>query len=151
MKRYIIDGNNLIGKTESLKELHKKDKQLSRVKLAFMLERYFSKRKALVDLFFDGFENEPIKVHGIKLNYSGYLTADEKIKKDIERSSNPRNLTVVTSDSNLQEFAKVCCCTVLKSEEFVRQINSVATQDEEQSKIAQLKNSEEFKKLFGAE
>jgi len=149
MTHYIIDGNNLIGKIESLKKLHKKGKQLSRVKLSFMMERYFSKRKALVGLFFDGFENEKINVSGIRIYYSESLTADEKIKKEIERSSNPKSIILITSDRNLLEFAKACSCTTIKCEEIVKQLNSAIKTDEEQVKIAELNNIEEFKKLFG--
>jgi predicted RNA-binding protein with PIN domain len=149
IKHYLIDGNNLIGKIESLKKLHKKDKQLSRIKLAFILERYFSKRKAIVSLFFDGFENEKIKANGISINYSGKVTADEKIKKEIERSTNPKNIILISSDRNLLEFAKVCSCTTIKCEEIVMQLNSTHKKDEEQVKIAELDNIEEFKNLFG--
>ena len=42
MRHYVIDGNNLIGKIGSLHKLQNKDKQGSREKLAFILERYFS-------------------------------------------------------------------------------------------------------------
>ncbi len=38
---YIIDGNNLIGKIASLMNLQKKDKQASREKLIYILDRYF--------------------------------------------------------------------------------------------------------------
>lgn len=151
MRQYIIDGNNLIGKIEKFKKLQKPDKSQSRGKLAMLLSRYFSHKKVSVNLFFDGYENDKINVDGIKINYSGSLTADERIKTEIEKSKNPRNILVITSDNNLAEFAKVCRCTVIKSEEFAKQIYSVHTPDEEQSRIAELNNSEEFKKLFGVE
>ena len=149
MKHYLIDGNNLLGKIPSLKKLHKADKQVSREKLAFLLGRYFSNKKGFVDLHFDGYENETIKVSGMKINYSDSLTADERIKKEIERSKNPKNVIVVTSDSNLAEFARVCSCSVIKSEDFAKQIHSVFSPDEEQARIDELNSTEEFKKLFG--
>ena len=149
MKHFIIDGNNLIGKIESLKRLHKKDNQQSRVKLAFMLESYFSKKKAYVELFFDGFEKEKIKISGIKMFYSDASTADDLIRKRIEKSTNPKNLNVITSDRSLSEFAKVCGSRVISSEEYAQQITSHPEIDEEKLKIDELKNSDEFKKLFG--
>lgn len=149
MKHYIIDGNNLLGKIPSFKNLQKSNKQASREKLAFLLGRYFVNKKVSVDLHFDGYLNEVIKVSGMKINYSGSLTADERIKKEIERNKNPKNLTVVTSDSNLVEFARVCSCSVIKSEDFAKQIHSVFSPDEEQTRIDELNSTEEFKKLFG--
>ena len=149
MKHYIIDGNNLIGKIKSLNQLQKKNKQHSREKLAFLLSRYFNKKNTPVSLHFDGFENDAIKASGIKIIYSGSLTADEKIKHEIERSENPKNNILVTSDSNLAEFGRVCSCQVLKSEEFAKQINSENSVNEEQAKIDAINSTEEFKKLFG--
>lgn len=149
MKHYIIDGNNLIGKIKILNQIQKKNKQQSREKLAFMLGRYFSKRKASVSLHFDGFENDTIKISAIKIIYSGSSTADEKIKREIERSKNPKNYILVTSDVNIAEFGRVCSCDVIKSEEFARQFLSLNSINEEQARIDMLNDVEEFKKLFG--
>lgn len=149
MKHYIIDGNNLIGKIKSLNQLQKKNKQQSREKLAFLLSRYFNKKKASVNLHFDGFESDAIKVSGIKIFYSGSITADEKVKLEIQRSKNSKNIILVTSDTNLAEFGRVCSCQLLKSEELAKQIHSENSLDEEQTKIDSINSTEEFKKLFG--
>ena len=149
MKHYIIDGNNLIGKIKILNQIQKKNKQQSREKLAFMLGRYFSKRKASVSLHFDGFENDSIKVPGVKIIYSGSVTADEKIKIEIDRSKNPKNNILVTSDSNLAEFGRVCSCQIIKSEEFIRNFSQMNNHKEEDIKSNPVKNIEEYKRLFG--
>ena len=150
MKHYIIDGNNLIGKIPAIKKFQKSQKQTSREKLAFLLGRYFSNQKNSVSLYFDGHINETIKISGVKIKYSGSKTADEKIKLEIEKSKNPRNIIVVTSDNNVAEFARVCSCQVIKSEDFTKKLSTRSSSDEEQSRIDQINNSEEFKKLFGA-
>ncbi|MBE0551913.1 MAG: hypothetical protein IH619_06000, partial [Ignavibacterium sp.] len=54
MLNYIIDGNNLMGKIPSLMGLQKKDKQASREKLVYMLDRYFIQKQANVSLHLDG-------------------------------------------------------------------------------------------------
>ena len=149
MKHYIIDGNNLIGKIKSLNQLQKKNKQQSREKLAFLLSRYFNKKKTTVNLHFDGFESDAIKVSGIKIFYSESNTADEKVKLEIQRSKNSKNIILVTSDTNLAEFGRVCSCQLLKSEELAKQIHSESAVDEEQTKIDSINSTEEFKKLFG--
>jgi len=149
VKHYIIDGNNLIGKDKSLNQIQKKNKQQSREKLALILGRYFSKRKASVSLHFDGFENDLIKVPGVKIIYSGSVTADEKIKIEIDRSKNPKNNILVTSDSNLAEFGRVCSCQIIKSEEFIRNFSQMNNHKEEDIKSNPVKNIEEYKRLFG--
>ena len=149
MKHYIIDGNNLIGKDKSLNQIQKKNKQQSREKLALILGRYFSKRKASVSLHFDGFESDLIKVPGVKIIYSGSVTADEKIKIEIDRSKNPKNNILVTSDSNLAEFGRVCSCQIIKSEEFIRNFSQMNNHKEEDIKSNPVKNIEEYKRLFG--
>ena len=149
MKHYIIDGNNLIGKIKALNQIHRKNKKQSTDKLAFMIGRYFSNRKANVSLHFDGVQADVVRVTGIKIIYSGNVTADEKIKNEIEQSKNPKNIILVTSDRNVADFGRVCSCQLIKSEEFSKQLLSTGFSDEEKTKIDELDNPEEFKKLFG--
>ena len=150
MLTYIIDGNNLIGKISTLMNLQKKDKQASREKLIYMLDRYFSNKKSNVSLHLDGHPNIKINSSKMKIVYSENQTADEKIKKQISQSKSPRNINVVTSDSNLAQFAKVCSCKVISSEEFAAEINKSDANLDEQSIIDSMNNTDEFKKLFGA-
>jgi len=152
MLTYIIDGNNLIGKISSLMNLQKKDKQASREKLAHVLDRYFTNKKANVTLHFDGHPNSKINALKMKIVYSENQTADDKIKKQISQFKSPRNLIVITSDSNLAQFAKVCSCNVNSSDDFAVEINNGSDNNiDEQSIIDSMNNVDEFKKLFGAE
>jgi len=148
---YIIDGNNLIGKISSLKSLQKKDKQASREKLVYILDRYFIKKKASITLHLDGHPNGRINSSKMKIVYSENITADEKIKKQISNSKSPRNIIVVTSDSNLAQFAKVCSTTIVSSEKFAAEINKSNSGIDEESLIESINNIEEFKKLFGVD
>jgi len=147
MQEYIIDGNNLIGKIKSLSTLKKKDKQSPREKLAFMIHDYFHDKKIKIYLHFDGFPNLPINVPGIKIIYSEKLSADEKIKQQIGISKTYKNITLVSSDNNLREFAKVCGCSVLSSEEFLQHLSKNQMLTEEQTRIDSISN-DEIKKLF---
>jgi len=149
MKQYIIDGNNLIGKLPSLKMSQIKDKQGSREKLAFMIDNYFSQKNAKVFLHFDGHPKESIRINNASIIYSENLSADNKIKNQVGKSKNPRNIIVVTSDNNLTEYARVCSSTVIKCEEFVKDILHQKDSDEEKRRIEEMSNNEEFKKLFG--
>jgi predicted RNA-binding protein with PIN domain len=148
MKHYIIDGNNLIGKINYLHKMQQKDKQHSREKLALMIDNYFHEKKVKVTIHFDGFENLPIKPNNSKIVYSDSKSADEKIKKQIEITKNRKNLIVTTSDNNIQEFARVCSCLVMKSEEFLRMIERNKI-DNEKNIIDKMKNNtEEWRRLF---
>mgnify|MGYP001468002585 FL=1 len=129
-------------------KIQKKDKQSSREKLALMLQRFFLNKKANVTLHLDGFAVSKINAGRIKIIYSENTTADEKIKNQIEKSKSPRTITVITSDSNLTQFAKVCSCKVIPSEDFAKQLNN-KSQNDEQTIIDSMKNDDEFKKLFG--
>ena len=57
MKSYVIDGNNLMGKINLIKN---QDKQLAREKLVMLIDQYFNQHKAKVYFHFDGFQNTPI-------------------------------------------------------------------------------------------
>jgi predicted RNA-binding protein with PIN domain len=148
MKHYIIDGNNLIGKINLLHKMQQKNKQQSREKLAFMIDNYFHDKKAKVTIHFDGFKNLPIKLNSAKVVYSDGKSADDKIKNQIELANNRKNLVVITSDNNIQEFARVCSCLIIKSEEFARTIQS-KKQDDEKDIIEKMNNNlDEWEKLF---
>ncbi len=147
MRKYIIDGNNLIGKISSLQKLQKSDKQSAREKLAFLIESYFREKKAKVSLHFDGFQNTPIKLSSAKIIYSENKTADDRIKSEISASKNPKLITVVTSDNNLKEFARVCSASVVSSEEFASELSRRNDKDEEEQRIRAM-SVEEFKKIF---
>ncbi len=150
MITYLIDGNNLIGKIKSLSRIQKKSRQHSRERLAFKLDNFFRNKKHKVFLHFDGFPGEVINTDSIKIQYSENKTADERIKKQIEQISNRKNIIVVTSDTNLADFSRVCSCTVISSEEFSKEIMKINEADEKQQRIDSM-NNEEFKKIFGVE
>ena len=151
MKSYLIDGNNLIGKIGSIKRIQSKDKQLARERLVMMIEKYFNKRKGKVFLHFDGFQNNPLSLSKGKIIYSEKSKADKKIKEQIEITKNRRNLIVISSDHEIQDFARVCSCDVLTSEEFAKDLSSGKNINEEENRIKEMNDVEEFKKLFGAD
>jgi predicted RNA-binding protein with PIN domain len=150
MQNYLIDGNNVIGKSSKLFKLQSKDKQVARNLLVPLIDRYLANKKISAIIFFDGFPGEAIPFSKGKIVYSYNFTADEKIKSEITITNNRRNLTVVSSDNEIINFAKVCGCRVLTSEEFLKEANKRKNVDEEETKIEEMnKETEEFKKLFG--
>jgi len=150
MKIYFIDGNNLIGKIPDLKNKLKTDKTFVREQLAFRLDTVFLNSSNAAVVFFDGFINGVINTNKLKIIYSDSRPADLVIKEEINRSKNPRNIVVVSSDNEVYNYGKKCSCDVLKSEEFFTRFFGTAVEKEESEKISLLqKQNDEFKKLFG--
>ncbi len=148
MKHYIIDGNNLLHKIKKFEKLLKKDKQSPREKLTFLIEDYSHGKKIKVTLHYDGFEKFPINSGSIKIIYSNDKSADEKIKHEIETAENRKNITVVTSDDNIKDFARKCGSEVISSEDFLGMIFTKHDEDEEAKRISSMNNPEYFKRLF---
>jgi|YelNatPaOPRAMG01_1025707.scaffolds.fasta_scaffold00028_2 predicted RNA-binding protein with PIN domain len=149
MKIIIIDGNNLIGKSNLLREIQRKNKQIVREKLVLLLESFFQTKKNKVFLYFDGYENLPIKTNLFKIIYSDNYSADDKIRQQIENTKNTKNIILITSDRSLQNFARACSCDVISSENFLTEMNTTNEIDEEKAKTESMKNNiDEFKKLF---
>lgn len=148
MKKYIVDGNNLIGKISLTSKLQKKDKQAAREKLAHLIERYFSGKSVRVIINFDGYANKKINISKAVIIYSDGQQADAKIKAQIEEESNKRNIVLVSSDNNLREFAKVCGCTIMLSEDFAKAVLKVNKANDEEVKIQEINDPEVFKKIF---
>jgi len=148
MLTYLIDGNNLIGKIKQFKELQKKDKQSVREKLAYRLDSFFSSKNQKVILFLDGFKSEAINTNKIKIVYSDNKSADDEIKKQIELTKNRRTISLVTSDSNLAQFGKVCGCTVIDCHKFAKELFN-QQKDLNEEELAKSINQQEIKNLFG--
>lgn len=150
MKIYYIDGNNLIGKIPDLKNKLNSDKTFVREQLVFLLEKVFLNTNNRAILFFDGFMNGLIKSNKLQIIYSDARAADFVIKEEIDRSKNPRNIVVVSSDNEVYDYGKKSYCDALKSEEFYTRFFGTAGEKEESEKISLLeKQNDEFKKLFG--
>lgn len=150
MKIFLIDGNNVIGKDSRLKKIQQKDKQTSREKLVNLVDNYFYNKNQKVFIHFDGFKSSPINSTKAGIIFSDSKSADDTIKKQIEQTSNKKNIIVVTSDSNLKEFAKVCRSDHISSEDFLKLISRNHS-DDEQKKIDEMNDINLFKKIFNAE
>ena len=148
IKKYLIDWNNVIGKSKTLWEIQKREKQDSREQLALMIDRYFAGREIGVTIYFDGFEGQTSYFGKSIIKYSNSKTADDIIRKDIENLDNPKITAVVSSDHSIQNLAKACSCKVIKSEDFIKKIENKFDNESEQAKIKSIDN-DEIKRMFG--
>lgn len=151
MTHYIIDGNNLIGRSKMLKEVHSKDKQRSRAELVSMLNSYFAGKKLSITLHLDGFKNLTLSLSKGKIVYSDKQSSDTKIREEISKSRNPKLITLVSSDRPLADFARVNSCSIVKSEDFIKMMDVKKEANEEVRKIRDLENEKEFfRKIFNS-
>ena len=149
MIHYIIDGNNLIGKIKSLHSLQNKEKQASREALVNILNRCFAGKKVKLTLHFDGHSNLSLQLSKGRITYSEGKTADSKIKEEIDQSKNPKLITLVSSDYNLMNYARLSSAAVIKSEDFYKEFEKSNFKNEEKERVKQLENEkEEFLNLF---
>ena len=149
MTHYIIDGNNLIGKIKTLRNLKNSRKQESRSGLAKILNDFFAGKKIKLTLHFDGYPEDPVNLSKGRIEYSNKKTSDEMIRNEIDNSKNPKLITLITSDHSLQNYGRVNSCKVIKSEDFARSLESMPHSNEESRKIKELeKESEIFLELF---
>lgn len=155
MKIILIDGNNVIHKSERFKKIFKADKENARNSFVEKVKSHFS-RSYKVEFYFDGYGER--KSAGIY--FSGNKTADELIRDRIEKSSDNRKLTVISSDKGITDLAKVCGCSVISSDKFAvelegnthlfknKNINHLLNTDNEKPNSVSKKEIDFFREKF---
>jgi len=144
---YLIDGNNVMGRKRTRQEL------LS------LLASFVYHKKAKVHVIFDGAPDphhpEGSAYHGVKISYSQRgKDADSKIRNFVEKTSNPRQLTVVTSDRSLASYSKIHSVKHLGSAEFLALIAEIKQKEklQKQDNKPQVKGElKEWLRYFGFE
>jgi len=123
----IVDGYNVIFKISELGYTTEKcDIEILRNKFLTLLEQYKEKRKHKLIVVFDGQgtdNSSETRVDGIDVVFSRQdLDADEEIKRMVRESENPRHITVITSDRDIEQSVKKYGCKVLEPLAFYRDI-----------------------------
>lgn len=123
----IVDGYNVIFKISELGyRTDKCDIEVLRNRLLNLLEQYKEKRKHKLVVVFDGQgagNSSEIRPAGIDVVFSRQdLDADEEIKRMVSCSENPRHITVITSDRDIEQYVKKYGCKVVDALAFYRDI-----------------------------
>ena len=121
---YIIDGNNVMGQTPGWH----RDKPKACRNLLEEVAAFARAGKTRITVVFDGapsaFIPDGSAFRGVKVLYADRGSdADSKIVRIVESSSDPRGLTVVTSDRRLAFIVHSRGATVLRSGEFRRKMS----------------------------
>ncbi len=151
IKEYLIDGNNLIWQIPELKNLQKdaSKREHARERLVFVLQRYFAGKKIKVTVFFDGAPHTRFGGN-IRLKFSYERTADELIRKAIDKLKTKHAAAVVSSDRWISDYAKVNGCKTIRSSEFAKMISSQSKKSNEEEIMRELRNYD-WEDIFGEE
>jgi predicted RNA-binding protein with PIN domain len=123
---HIIDGNNVMGQTPGWH----RDKSNARRVLLKKAAVFAKARGTRVTVVFDGAPDRDAPdgsaFRGVKVLYAEPESdADARILRLVESSSDPRGLTVVTSDRHLSFLVRSRGATVVRSGEFRKQLEIV--------------------------
>lgn len=161
MKQYIIDGFNLIHKSSALKSKLSQGKNIAVAALIEIVRQYAADYPSYsFTIFIDGAKDcEVLKPAKVETIFSGKtLTADELIKQYVAKHHQAKLLTVVSSDVEVYNYARIHACEAIISEDFLKIIQKpkaintaykyAKSTKKEKPNSASRKNIEEFKRLF---
>ena len=127
---YLIDGHNLIPKVPGL-SLRAIDDEMQ---LVLLLQEFCRRQRKKVEVYFDnGPPGQPrLRKYGtvaVRFTRAG-TTADEAIARRLQRLGGAaRNWTVVSSDLQVQSFARQARARVLSSEAFARLLSDALDEE----------------------
>ncbi len=149
----LIDGHNLIGRLPGLKLSDPDDE----AKLVSLLKRYRARHKRNIVVVFDGAltagRSRELSSAGVEVVFARVgRTADAVIKERVRATRAPGQLTVVTSDSDVQHVARACRANVLESDEFAASLRRELAPGESLSEVRDVAlgpdEVEEWEELF---
>lgn len=109
---YLVDGNNLIGRARRGRASDDDRSALIR-EISDRLRR----TRARVLVYFDG-AGETVSLGSLSVRFSGAMTADDAIVRELARSRTPREETVVTADRELARRVRDGGARVVTPDEF---------------------------------
>ncbi len=120
---YLIDGHNLIPKLPGL-SLSEIDDEL---KLVNRLQVFCQKKRKTVDVYFDGALPGFPQTRKFGMVTAHFIrqggTADDAIQARLLRvGKSARNLTVVSSDHQVQASARFAHATIISADDFAREL-----------------------------
>jgi len=154
----IIDGYNVIFKISELGySTEKCDIEVLRNRFLTLLEQYKEKRKHKLIVVFDGQgtgNSSETRVAGIDVVFSRQdLDADEEIKRMVSNSENPRHVTVITSDRDIEQYVRKYGCKVVEPLAFYRDIKKkvahIQAGGQEDSRFKKEEDDEPISKYLG--
>jgi len=130
--KILLDGYNLIFRIEKLASKAPHALEEARERLLAKLVSYRSTKRIAITVIFDGDESgitpSSYRKNGIAIIFSQPpMSADAVIRRMIQREENPKNLTVVTSDRAVADYAQAADCETLSSESFHQRLEKMTS------------------------
>ncbi|MGB9677731.1 MAG: NYN domain-containing protein, partial [Candidatus Ratteibacteria bacterium] len=143
-------------KTSFIKKYESVSIESAKKFLIDIIERYKRKHPNVdFTVIFDGYSTE-ISFYSkiIKIFYSQDITADEMIRKILERKKNKKEIFVVSDDNEIKEFTKILGANQLKVPEFLEIIYpkkniKMKEKDKEIDYTIKIKIEKELEKFYG--
>ncbi len=117
-KRTYVDGYNLLHKISRLERLMKSNPDAARRGLVEFVRKRM-RGKGQIMIVFDGHGEVIGGGNAISVVYSLTRTADDWIRFNLERDSQPRMVLVISSDNEVRAHAAVCGAHLMSSQEFI--------------------------------
>jgi predicted RNA-binding protein with PIN domain len=129
MQHFILDAHNIMHKDPAMKRLMDVSLTDARQALVSLVESVAQKRAdAYFSVVFDGVNaGVASSLRNVVIRETRrFQEADEIIKDLVRREESPRLATVVSSDTEVHNFAKLSGCAVKSSEAFLRELRASA-------------------------
>jgi predicted RNA-binding protein with PIN domain len=129
MQHFILDAHNIMHKDPAMKRLMDVSLTDARQALVSLVESVAQKRAdAYFSVVFDGVNaGVASSLRNVVIRETRrFQEADEIIKDLVRREESPRLATVVSSDTEVHNFAKLSGCAVKSSEAFLRELHASA-------------------------
>jgi predicted RNA-binding protein with PIN domain len=135
-----------------LREQAKKDIEGAGERFIALLTRFAEQRREKIVVVFDGTRHSGKSIspslHSV-VPVSGE-NADQTIKTFINKSKNPRNLVIVSSDMEVARYGKLNACRIMSAAEFITLLSKTKNnRDDEKPSSLSVKEREDWLKLFG--
>jgi len=155
-EQIIIDGYNLIHRVEELRAVALQSLEEARRRLVFKLQGFLRGKKLRATIVFDGEHvGHPSRkmMDTIEIIYTlPPQKADDVIRRIVQKSTNRRNITVVSSDNPVKDYARTLGANTMRSEEFYRKYLCLEEKFEDSAEPPAMSRQElaEWLRLFGA-
>ncbi len=120
----IVDGYNLIHRASDLRRFLPDNLERARNEVILKISNFRRNKKLKITVVFDGNRvGQPSKTRqgAIEIVYAiPPKSADDIIKLLVQKSKNPQNITVISSDNGIKGFVRTCRANVMNSEDFYR-------------------------------
>ena len=127
MLHYILDAHNIMHKDATMKRQMDSSLTTARQTLLSLVEGYARRRRdILFTIVFDGV-NAAVQRQEINVNVREtrrFQEADEVIKDLVRLEEQTRRVTVISSDTEVHNFAKLSGCAVKSANAFLRELRS---------------------------